>query len=311
MHDNNHKYFMVYSEMTDGFSYLYAVPITDTKYMRPTYGLTGDLIYKELSYTIDKHVNSQSQKGAQKILQKERRKEKIINEIIQLDDGSISNDENDLATKLDVLNHLNMEEVDVDGLEITRILSPTFEEAAKEDKELSANTSLDHDWGMTKLISEDPLPRENNAADQGRHQEEICDGSDKPIQKPLKSKKERLLDHMFNEDAEDDPEFDFAVHIDWTTRNDKLRGCSRRSSEDFEGPMLTDLLNMKRSREEVEQRVSSKKQKVDAANELQPQIFSAPCGSTPTPMPMPKPSTPKPSTPKPPEDKRYVSTEMI
>jgi hypothetical protein len=301
VHSNNHKYFMVYSEMKDECSYLYAVPITDTKYMRSTYGLTGDLIYKELSYTIDKQMNNQSQKGAQKVLQKERRQEKIINEIIQLDDGSISDDENDLATKLDVLNNLNMEEVEVGGLEITRVLSPAFEDHTKDDKVPSANTNLNDDWDMTKLISKNLLPREDNTTSQICQQEETggsgSDG-DKPTQKPLKSKRERLLDHLFNEDGEDDPEFDFSVQTDWTTQYSKSRGSSRRGSEDFEGPMLTDLLNMKRSREVVEQRgLSSKKQKINTASELQPRPLAASSTSTPTP-----------STPKPTEYKRYVST---
>lgn len=299
---------MVYSEVTDGCSYLYAVPITDTKHMRSTYGLTGDLIYKELSYTIDKQMNNQSQRGAQKILQKERRQEKIINEIIQLEDGSISDDENDLATKLDVLNNLNMEEIEVGGLEITRVLSPALEEHIKDDKVPSANTSLNDDWDMTKLISKDLLPREDATTNQICQQEETDGGGggssdgDKPTQKPLKSKRERLLDHLFNEDGEDDPEFDFSVQTDWTTQYSKSRGSSRRGSEDFEGPMLTDLLNMKRSRKEVEQKgPSSKNQKINTASELQSRPLAASISSTPTP-------TPKPSTPKPTEDKRYVCT---
>ncbi|CEI94084.1 hypothetical protein RMCBS344292_08307 [Rhizopus microsporus] len=308
VHSNNHKYFMVYSEMKDGYSYLYAVPITDTKYMRSTYGLTGDLIYKELSFTIDKQMNNQSQKGAQKVLQKERRQEKIINEIIQLDDGSISDDENDLATKLDVLNNLNMEEVEVGGLEITRVLSPAFEGHTKDDKVPSANTNLNDDWDMTKLISKDLLSREDTTTSKICQQEETDGGGgggDKPIQKPLKSKRERLLDHLFNEDGEDDPEFDFSVQTDWTTQYSKSRGSSRRGSEDFEGPMLTDLLNMKRSREEVEQRgLPSKKQKINAASELQPRPLAASSSSTPT-------LTPKPSTLKPTEDKRYKIKKMV
>ncbi|PHZ11305.1 uncharacterized protein RHIMIDRAFT_238743 [Rhizopus microsporus ATCC 52813] len=305
VHSNNHKYFMVYSEVTDKCSYLYAVPITDTKYMRSTYGLTGDLIYKELSNTIDKQMNNQSQRGAQKILQEERRQEKIINEIIQLDDDSISDNENDLATKLDVLNNLNMEEVEVGGLEITRVLSPAFEEHTKDDKVPSANTSLNDDWDMTKLMPKNVLPKEDTTTSQICQQEET-DGSsdgDKPIQKPLKSKRERLLDHLFNEDGEDDPEFDFSVQTDWTTQYSKSCGSSRRGSEDFEGPMLTDLLNMKRSRKEVEQRgLSSKNPKFNTVSELQPRPLAISSSSAPTP---------KPSTPKPTEDKRYKIKKMV
>ncbi|CEG82103.1 hypothetical protein RMATCC62417_16225 [Rhizopus microsporus] len=33
IHNNKHKYFLGYSEVIDGGSYFYAVPITDTKYM--------------------------------------------------------------------------------------------------------------------------------------------------------------------------------------------------------------------------------------------------------------------------------------
>ncbi|ORE09444.1 hypothetical protein BCV72DRAFT_239693 [Rhizopus microsporus var. microsporus] len=84
--------------------------------MRSTYGLTGDLIYQELSCKIDNQMNMQTQKGAQKILQKKRRQEKIINGIIQFDDDSASDDDNDLVTKLDVVNSLEVQEAEADGV---------------------------------------------------------------------------------------------------------------------------------------------------------------------------------------------------
>jgi hypothetical protein len=228
--------------------------------MRSTYGLTDDFIYKELSCKIDSQMNMRTQKGAQKALQKERRQEKIINEIMRFDDG------NDLATKLDLLSSLEVQESEADGLEVTKILCP-----------------------------------EGIAAEQDCAEEKACGGSESAAQKPLKSKKERLLNFMLNEEDQEDPKFDFGAQTRWAIQHAKVRGRNRRSSEDFEGSMLTDLLSMKRSRNEEEYSDPLlKKQKVNTASELQPQPSVAISRSTP-----------KPSTLQPAEDKRNVITLYI
>lgn len=61
-------------------------------------------------------MTMKTQKGAQKILQKERRQEKIINEIMQFDDGPASGDDSSLAAKLDMFSSLRVQEAKVDGV---------------------------------------------------------------------------------------------------------------------------------------------------------------------------------------------------
>ncbi|CEG82102.1 hypothetical protein RMATCC62417_16224 [Rhizopus microsporus] len=165
-------------------------------------------------------------------MKKERRQKRISNETIQPEDGGDYDDENDLTTKLNVLNDLVVEEDEVDAVQITRIPSSTFgatqdegekEEVHKSSKEWptsgSADIFLDGDWNTTKLASDGLLSKEDVITERDHLQEKTCGGTEEPLQKPLKSKIEMLLDYMFNEEAEDGRESAVA-----------------RSSDDFEGP---------------------------------------------------------------------------
>ncbi|PHZ07712.1 uncharacterized protein RHIMIDRAFT_242366 [Rhizopus microsporus ATCC 52813] len=182
---------------------------------------------------------------------------------IGLEDGDGYDDWDDLATKLNALNGLVVEEVEVGIVQITRILSFTSgatqdggekEEARKSSKEWSTSSSTDiflnGDWNTTKRASDGLLSKEDIITERDHLQEKVCDGTEQPLQKPLKNKKEMLLDYMFDEKTE----YGFESAVAYRPTGYRCSSSVRVATE---------------TAATILREPPSKKQKIDAAGELQ------------------------------------------